>query len=185
MNLWVWMSQQYWNLNTLIHSYSLQDWFIIQVAMIMSTTLTSNSYHSKYVWFICLLYYNTHKWFEWRELFTKIDSLSCCCCIYKKKRKKKTKTASKAIIQLLLLSIVVFVCESNLFCDSCKFHGELKSTTSWVLLSTSTMSTSNLEYEYCEYDIKISRNAYKYQKLWVWLEFTHRFVYSLLISVQT
>ena len=32
------------------------------------------------------------------------------------------------------------------------------------------MSTSNVEYEKFEYDIKISINAYKYQKLWVWLE---------------
>ena len=29
----------------------------------------------------------------------------------------------------------------------------------------STMSTSNFNYEYYEYNIKISMNAYKYQKL--------------------
>ena len=44
------------------------------------------------------------------------------------------------------------------------------------------MSTPNLEYEYYEYDIKISMNAHKYQKLWVRHEFTHRFEYSLLTS---
>ena len=31
--------------------------------------------------------------------------------------------------------------------------------------------------------IKLSMNAYKYQKLWVWFESTHRFKYLLLISV--
>ena len=44
-------------------------------------------------------------------------------------------------------------------------HGESKSTTSCVLLNISTMSTSNFEYEQYEDDIKISMNAYKYQKL--------------------
>ena len=46
----------------------------------------------------------------------------------------------------------------------------------------STMNTSSFEYEYYEYDIKISMDAYVYQKLWVWLKSTHRFEYSLLIS---
>ena len=41
-------------------------------------------------------------------------------------------------------------------------NGEAKSITLYVLLST-----SNFEYEQQFHDIKISMNAYKYQKLWV------------------
>ena len=44
-------------------------------------------------------------------------------------------------------------------------HRESKSTTSYVLLSMSTMSTSNFEYEWYEHNIKIRMNVYKYQKL--------------------
>ena len=36
-----------------------------------------------------------------------------------------------------------------------------------MLLSMNMMSTSNFEYEQRFHDIKISRNAYKYQKLGV------------------
>ena len=53
MKFWISVSQQYWNLIILIHSYSLQRWQV-QTAMSMLTTLTSNSNHSKYVWFISL-----------------------------------------------------------------------------------------------------------------------------------
>ena len=38
------------------------------------------------------------------------------------------------------------------------------------------MSISNFEYEQYEYKIKISMNAYKYQKLCVRLESAHHFV---------
>ena len=43
--------------------------------------------------------------------------------------------------------------------------GESKLPTSCVLLSMSTMNTLNFEYEYYEYDIKMSMNANEYQKL--------------------
>ena len=52
------------------------------------------------------------------------------------------------------------------------------STTSSVLLSMTTMSTSIMK-KY-EHDIKISMNTHKYKKLWVWLQYTHSFEYSLL-----
>ena len=55
-----------------------------------------------------------------------------------------------------------------------------KSTTSCVLLNVWAISTSDFEYEWYEYDIKISMKAYK--KLWEWFDSTRRFEYSLLIS---
>ena len=67
MKFWVWVSQQYWNSSTLIHSYSVQHWFI-------STGCNSYEYNIdiKLITFeICLIYYNTYntyKWFEWFEL---------------------------------------------------------------------------------------------------------------------
>ena len=49
----------------------------------------------------------------------------------------------------LLVSIVVFVRESYLLCDSVYMlnKGESQSTTSCVVLSMSTMNTSNFKYE--------------------------------------
>ena len=47
---------------------------------------------------------------------------------------------------------------------------ESKSITSYVLLSMSMMSTSNVQYEWRFHYIKISMNVYKYQKLWVWFD---------------
>ena len=44
-------------------------------------------------------------------------------------------------------------------------ESESKSTTLRVLLTMSTMSTTKIEYEWYEYDFKISMIAYKYQKL--------------------
>ena len=45
-------------------------------------------------------------------------------------------------------------------------QGESKSTTLCILFSMmSMMSTSHIEYKYYEYDIKVSMNTYKYQKL--------------------
>ena len=50
-----------------------------------------------------------------------------------------------------LVSILVFARVTYLFCDSMYVHmlryGELKSTTSYVLLIVKVMSTSNFEYE--------------------------------------
>ena len=61
------------------HKHSLQRWFISPtIAMSMRTTLTSNSYHSKYIWFISQpthLDFITLK-FEGLETFRKIYSLS-------------------------------------------------------------------------------------------------------------
>ena len=93
------------------------------------------------------------------------------------KKTEKTKTASKANTQpsteycSVRMPIIIIL----------SIHGGSKSTTSCVLLSMSTMSSSNFEYGRCEYNIKISMNEYKYQKLCVWFESIHRFEYSLLI----
>ena len=43
-------------------------------------------------------------------------------------------------------------------------YGESKTTISYVLLSVNMMNTSNCEYWQWFHDIKISMNAYKYQK---------------------
>ena len=82
--------------------------------------------------------------------------------IVKKKIFKKSQQAKQT--HNLLVSIVVFVCESYLFCDSVYMlnKGESQSTTSCVVLSMSTMNTSNFKYEQYEYDMKISMNACKY-----------------------
>ena len=52
-------------------------------------------------------------------------------------------------------------------------HREWNSTTSYMLLRSNMMSTSSFEYEDEFHDIKISTNAYNYQKLWVWFDSTH------------
>ena len=58
----------------------------------------------------------------------------------KKEERKTQRQQAKQTHKLLLSTAVVFVCESYLFCDSC-------TTTSCILLSMSTMSTSNFEYK--------------------------------------
>ena len=139
----------------------------------MSTTLTSSSYHSKYFWFRCLLI-QVHKfrkilivikWFDWFASRIKIYSLSYCC-IYKKMKKEKTKTASKANTQpsieycsvhMWIIFILCFVYVS--------VHEEPKSTILCLLLSMNRMSISNFQYWWCEYNVEIGMNAYKYQKL--------------------
>ena len=78
-------------------------WFIpthynIEVAMNMSTTLTSHSYHSKYIWFIRLLIH-IHRF---RKIFIILINdrvIFSCCRIYKRRNKKNTKTVSKANTQ--------------------------------------------------------------------------------------
>ena len=81
--------------------------------------------------------------------------------IQQKRRKKKQETKQT---HNLLVSIVLFVRQSYLF-YVILVNVESKSTISCVFLSMSTMSTSYFEFELYEYDIKISMNAYKYQKL--------------------
>ena len=124
MKFWVWVSQQYWNPTTLIQSYSVQHWFIC-------TSFNEYEYNVdiKLITIeICLIHTPTHsdsqsyyKWFEWFKSFVKIYSLSCCC-IYKERRKthkQKRKRQQAEKTHNLLVSIVVFVRESYLFCDSC------------------------------------------------------------------
>ena len=69
----------------------------------------------------------------------------------KKEERKRQRQRQQAKQTLnLLLSIIVFVCESYLFCVSCirmLSYGKSKSTTSCILLSMSTMSTSNFEFK--------------------------------------
>ena len=60
--------------------------------------------------------YNTYKLFERFESHIKIHCLSYCY-IYKKRRKKTTKQKAKQTHDRLL-SIVVFVRESYLFCET-------------------------------------------------------------------
>ena len=132
---------------------------------------------SKYVLFTCLLI-QIHrlrkilklvKYFEWFASFINICCLSYCCFYkkYKKRRKKKTNPASKANTQpsteyySVRMQIIIILCLVYM-----TFHGESKATTSCVLSSVSRISISNFEYEWCEYNIKISMNAYKYQKLY-------------------
>ena len=85
----------------------------------------------------------------------------------KKRRKKKTKPASNANTQpsteyySVRMQIIIILCFMYM-----TIHGESKSTTSCVLSSMSRISTSNFEYEWCENNIQISMNAYKYQKLY-------------------
>ena len=82
--------------------------------------------------------------------------------IQKKKKKNKTDTQPS--------SENCFISASYIFCYSCKCWVKGNQKKSSLLLSMSTMSTLNFEYEY---DIKISMNAY----------YSNRFEYSLLISV--
>ena len=124
--------------------------------MNMHTMLPSNSYHSKCVWFISLhiqihnlrkILKNTYKWFQRFELFIKIY-------IYNKRKKaRKQKRQRKQAEQThnLLLNILMFVCESYLFCDSWNMlsYGETKSRTSYVLLSMLTLNMNRGSmYEY-------------------------------------
>ena len=75
----------------------------------------------------------------------------------KKNTKKKDKDSKQSNAHNLLVSIVVFVCESYLFCDSCKCSiMESRNQQHHVYLSKSMMTTSNFEYVRYEYDIKIS-----------------------------
>ena len=62
----------------------------------------------------------------------------------------------------------MLISDSYLFFASFTFMsycGELKSITSYVLLSMNTMSTSNFEYEYGLNDIKINMNTYMEREL--------------------
>ena len=127
------MSQQYWNSTILIHLYSLQHWFI-------NTDCSEYDYNFDikhisfdiYVWFILLLIQIQN----FRKILiilindlndsnsSKFTVLVVVAVTKTKKRKKKTKPASKANIEennlLLNTTIVVFVYELYLFCDSCK-----------------------------------------------------------------
>ena len=89
--------------------------------------LTSNSYPSKYVWFIRLLIPNR----KFRKIFKILinnssdsnHSLTFTVLVVdaftdREDRKKQGQQAEH--IHNLLLSIVVFICESNIFRDSCK-----------------------------------------------------------------
>ena len=101
----VWIGDQQWIVFSLVIStheilntsvwtilkFNYVVWFIrthynvnleIQFTMSMRTTLTSNSYHFKYVWFISQL--------EGLESFIKIYNLSCCC-IYNKRKRQSSK----------------------------------------------------------------------------------------------
>ena len=87
--------------------------------MSMGTTLTSNSYNSKYVWFLCR--------FIALEKILKIlrngsnesyhSSKFTVLVIVAYATKAKRKTNNKQVE--CLMSILVLVSESNLFCASC------------------------------------------------------------------
>ena len=93
--------------------YSLQLRFIRMSVMSMSRAFASNSYHSKYIWFISLLI-QIHN-FTWLESFIKIYSISCCCCIY-----NKIKRTHKQKRHKLLVSSLMYESKSYLLCVSCK-----------------------------------------------------------------
>ena len=95
----------------------------------------------------------------------------------KKSVKKKGRATSRANIQTS--NILVFVRESDLLCYSCicwVHHHTCCDVWIWWVLRT-----LNLEYRF--HDIKLSINAYKFLKLWVWFDSTHLFEYSLFFSV--
>ena len=115
------MSQQYWNSTTLTHSYSLRHWFIsascndyecnVDIKLIkIRNMFDSNSYSLRFK--DLKNTYNTHKWFEWLE---SLKFSLFCCCIYKKRKKNHRHQAKQT--HYLLVSIVVFVPESYLFCN--------------------------------------------------------------------
>ena len=82
-----------------------------------------------------------------------IYSFSCVAFIKTEERKRQRQQAKQT--HNLLLSIVVFVRKSYLFAV------EL-----WTVEINNIMRIVKYEYdEQCEYNIKISMNAYKYQKL--------------------
>ena len=135
----------------------------------------------KYVWFIRLLI-QIHKHSKILVILindaNQSSKLTACICKKKEERKRQRPQAKQTHNRLL--SIVVFVRESYLFCASCIFKlWRVEINSSCVLLSVRTKSTSNFEYEQYEHDIKISMNNHI---VWVWVEFTHCFEYSLLIS---
>ena len=78
--------------------------------------------------------------FEWLKPFLKIWSLNWCWKSIKKKQIWQARQTHN-----LLLSFVVFVCESYLYWDSCKCKFREKSTTSCTLLSMTTMSNNKYE----------------------------------------
>ena len=128
--------------------------------MSMNTTLTSNSWHSKYVWFIRLLI----QILRFRKILINNSNNSnhsskFTVLVVAALTQKRPRQQAKQTHNLLLGVAYVFFWESYLFCDSNKMsiHGELKSTTSLlsmsiVLLSMSMMSASNFEYELYEYE---------------------------------
>ena len=163
MKFWVELSQQYWNSTTLIYSYSLQHWFI---STSWNWTTLTHSYALQH-WFIstgcneyeynvhiklitleiCLIHTPTHSDSNDLNHSSKFTVLVVAAFPKKKeeRRKKKTKTASKAntqpsneycSIRMRIILILWFFKKLG--------HGE---STSCVLLSMSTMCTSNFEYE--------------------------------------
>ena len=126
----------------------------VQVAMSLSTTLTSNIWHSKYVWFIRLLIL-VHKF---RKIFIILINDSSdsnhsskfsvlVIFSFKIRSKKKTKTAS---IFCLLLSIVVFVRESYTYFVIIVY------VDSWRVEINNIMRIVMYEYD-------------EYLKLWIWV----------------
>ena len=130
MKLWVWVSHQYWNSTTLIHLYSVQDWFI-------STGCKEYEYNVdiKLITFeICLIHTSTHSdSYIWKNTYIYIyiyiliysnDSNHSSkfpvqlLLHLQKTNNKKDKDSKYRQRHNLLLSIVVFVCESCLFCES-------------------------------------------------------------------
>ena len=138
-----WESEQYWNSTTLLHSYSVQHWFLntgcIEYEYNVDIILLLQIHKFRKILIILIIDSNHSSTFTVLVVaaFTK-----------KEEKKKNTKTARKAstkpsteycsvnMIRIILISCFVYML----------VHRELKSTTLCVLLSMSMMSISNFEY---------------------------------------
>ena len=107
--------------------------------MSMNTMLTSNSYHSKYIWYISIL-------IQIRN-FKKIQSSRVNIQRFSKYFSVRRRT-------MLILCFVYMLS-----------YAESKAITSYMLLSMNVLSTWNFELEEWFHDIKISMNAYKYSEI--------------------
>ena len=126
----------------------------------MRITLISNFYHSKYVWFIRQLFYVHNLRKTLTMLINDLSDSNHSSKLTVWKRKKQIKTEQQANqTHNNLMSILVFVHDSYLLCDYCKYWVGV-SRNEYVLLSINMLSTSNLGHKYKVHVIKIITNSY-------------------------
>ena len=154
-------------------------WLIRTLYNIDLFNISCNEYeynvHIKFIPFeICLIHKATHldSFFHKKKkiLINRINDLSnlnhsskfTVLAVVVFTRKKKTKTLSNTSTEYCSVCTQIILVFCFVYMLS---YAESKSTTWCILLSMSTMSTSILACDLYKCDIKVSMNAYKYQKL--------------------